>query len=222
MRRTGVGVAQPAYRERTLSTPRPDVFGPPSPQRQLPTRSQSVAGAHRPAWLFVAAHGGSGATLLSRLSHRPWGPCGPAEKVTSGLGAQPVDYPTFGLNAGRAWPDPALEPTEMAIVVCRTSMAGLAWARDAAAQYLAGGAPHGLRLIGVVAVADQPGRLPPPLAAARGLLAGAFPHTWHVPYVPAYRLLTGLPDENPPPVHPGVADVLAAIRCTVTQEGQHS
>jgi hypothetical protein len=41
-----------------------------------------------------------------------------------------------------------------------------------------------------------------------------------VPYVPAYRLLTGLPDEPCPPIHPALDDVLTAIRRTVTSEGQ--
>src|SRR5664279_1555034 len=50
--------------------------------------------------------------------------------------------------------------------------------------------------------------------------AGAYPHCWAVPYVPAYRLLTGLPDEPCPPIHPALDDVLTAIRRTVTSEGR--
>jgi len=85
-------------------------------------------------------------------------------------------------------------------------------ARDLATQYLAGCVPAGLQLLGVVTVADAPGRLPAPLASARHLLTGVYTHVWSVPYVPEYRLLTRLPAEPCPPTHPAVADVLAAIR----------
>ncbi|HEX2805869.1 MAG TPA: hypothetical protein VHN80_06835 [Kineosporiaceae bacterium] len=207
-------LTRPAYRARALEAPRADVFSPPPPQRQLLVRQHSAAGEARPAWLFVAAHGGSGASLLARLSWQPY-----KAAVEAGAAGRSAEL-AFGMTAGRAWPNPALEPTSAAVVVCRTTMRGLAWARDLAAQYLSGCVPAGLRLLGVVTVADQPGRLPPPLAAARGLLAGAYPHCWAVPYVPAYRLLTGLPDEPCPPIHPAVDDVLTAIRRTVTSEGQ--
>ena len=206
---------RPAYRARALGAPRADVFSPPPPQRQLLVRQHSAAGEARPAWLFVAAHGGSGAALLARLSWQPY-----KAAVEAGAAGRSAEDLAFGVTAGRAWPNPALEPTSVAVVVCRTTMRGLAWARDLAAQYLSGCVPAGLRLLGVLTVADQPGRLPPPLAAARGLLAGAYPHCWAVPYVPAYRLLTGLPDEPCPPIHPALDDVLTAIRRTVTSEGQ--
>lgn len=207
---------RPAYRRDALCSPRGDVFLP--PVRQLPTRTSPVAGrSHRPAWLFIAAHGGSGATLLSRLSWQPYDAAVKAARV----GEELADYPAYGMNAGRAWPNPALEPAGLVIVVCQTTMRGLGWARDVATQYLAGRTPNGVRLLGLVTVADQPGRLPRPIAAAKGLLAGGYPHTWHVPYIPEYRLLTGLPNEDCPPIHPAVADVLAAIRSTVTSRKGH-
>ena len=213
-------LTRPAYRARALEAPRADVFSPPPPQRQLLVRQRSAAGEARPAWLFVAAHGGSGAALLARLSWQPYKAA--VEAGAAGRPAAGVDL-AFGVNAGRAWPNPALEPTSAAVVVCQTTMRGLAWARDLAAQYLSGCVPAGLRLLGVATIADQPGRLPLPLAAARGLLAGAYPHCWAVPYVPAYRLLTGLPDEPCPPIHPAVADVLAAIRSAATTvRGPHA
>lgn len=202
----------PAYRADALCAPRSDVFCP--PVRQLPVHQRPVAGlSHRPGWFFVAAHGGSGATLLSRLSWQPYGAAVmAAREVTEEL----AGYPAYGMNAGRAWPNPALEPAALVIVVCQSTMRGLGWARDVATQYLAGRTPNGVRLLGLVTVADQPGRLPHPIAAAKGLLAGGYPHTWHVPYIPEYRLLTGLPGEDCPPTHPAVADVLAAIRSTLT------
>ncbi len=206
---------RPAYRTNTLNAPRADVFLPPT--RGLPMRPTAIAAnGVRPAWYFIAAHGGSGAGLLATFS---WQPYEAAMKAAREAGEQPGELPPFGLAAGRAWPNPALEPTGRSIVVCQTTMRGLAWARDLAAQYLSGGAPKGTHLLGVVTVADQPGRLPQPIAAAKNLLAGAYPDAWHVPYVPEYRLLTGLTKEECPPIHRGVEDVLGAIRSTTQPQG---
>lgn len=205
---------RPTYRENALSTPRRDVFQPLIDGRQLPVHPTRVAPlTEHPAWAFVGAHGGSGAGLLTRLARQPYVA---ALTAARDAGQPPIQLPTFAVNAGRAWPAPTLERTGLVVVVCRTTMRGLAWARDVAAQYLSDCAPAGTHLLGVVAIADQPGRLPHPLAAAKGLLTGVYPNTWHLPYIPEYRLLTGLPGDDCPPIHPAVADVLAAIRSTVT------
>jgi hypothetical protein len=42
-------------------------------------------------------------------------------------------------------------------------------------------------VIGLVLVADAPGRLPKPLAELRHLVSGAYPHVWDVPWVEAWR-----------------------------------
>lgn len=207
--------SRPAYRAAALAAPRGDVFLPPA--RQLPVHPTRVAPlTEHPAWAFLAGHGGSGAGLLTRLARQPYDTV-----LAAALAAgQPlIELPRFAVNAGRAWPEPSLERTGLVVVVCATTMRGLAWARDIAGQYLAGCAPAGTQLLGVVTIADQPGRLPQPIAAAKGLLGGVYPHTWHVPYVPEYRLLTGLPNEECPSIHPAVDDVLAAIRTTVTPKG---
>lgn len=210
-------LGRPAHRDSALALPRRDVFAPPPRDRLLPVHQGRVAPAtEHPAWVFVAAHGGSGAELLTRLARQPYDV---ALAVARAAGQPAIQLPLFAVNAARAWPDPSLERTGLVVVVCRTTMGGLAWARDIAAQYLSGFAPAGTQLVGVVTVADQPGRLPQPIAAAKGLLAGVYPHTWHLPYVPQYRLLTGLPHEQCPPIHPAVNDVLAAIGTTVTAKG---
>lgn len=214
-RSTAAVLGRPAYQRPWMHTPRADVFMPPT--RGFPTRSTPIAAADvRPTWFFVAAHGGTGSHLLATFSCQPYEL---ALKTAHEAGERPAELPAFGLAAGRAWPNPALEPTGIAIVVCQTTMRGLGWARDLAAQYLSGRTPEGTYLLGAVTVADQPGRLPQPITAAKNLLAGAYRHTWHVPYVAEYRLLTGLPKEDCPPIHPGVADVLAAIRTAIRPEG---
>ncbi len=206
--------ARPRHR-RGLAVPRGDVFGPSLAQRQLPVRATPVCGSVRPGWLFLAAHGGAGATLLAQLSAQP----SPVTAATARRSGDPViDFPPFALSTDRAWPNPNLEswPTPPVVVVAQTTMRGLGWARDAAAQYLTGQAPDGVRVIGLVTIADQPGRLPQPIGAARSLLDGAYPRTWQIPYINDYRLLAGLPGEPAPLLHPAVDDVLSAIRTAIS------
>lgn len=155
---------------------------------------------HRPAgWFLLAAHGGAGAGLLSRLSEQPSDGRSQSDLVCE--------------DVGQLWPDPTLETTGAVVVVSRTTVSGLAKARDLAAQYLAGAAPSGTSLLGVVLVADQPGKPPAPVAASISLIDGVFARTWQVPYVPQYRVIG--PDE-PPPMHPLIADVLTDIRAAIT------
>jgi hypothetical protein len=209
--------ARPWSRQPLVNSPRPDVFLPPT--RGLPMRSTAIAtGGRRPRWYFIAAHGGSGAGLLSKLSWQPYEAALTAAHTAGRMPAD-ADLPAYAMASGRAWPNPHLEPTGLAVVVCQTTMRGLGWARDVAAQYLSGRAPAGTHLLGVLTVADQPGRLPAPLAAAKGLLGGVYRNTWQVPYVAEYRLLSGLAKEHCPPIHPAIVDVLASIRRTTTPEG---
>ena len=202
-----------AVHARRVGEPRGDVFTPPAPERWLPVWQGSLCGQQfRPGWFFVGAHGGAGTTLLSRIT---W-----EEQCFQTSMCQIEDPPSFGFDAGRAFPNPAEEPTDSVVVVCRTTMAGLARARDVAGQYLAGAVPVGLRILGLITIADQPGRLPRELAAARSVLAGAYAHTWLVPFVPAYRMFSGLPTDLLPATHPALGDALAAIRSLINPKGQ--
>jgi hypothetical protein len=96
-------------------------------------------------------------------------------------------------------------------------MAGLARARDAAGAYVAGLAPTGLQLIGLVLVPDEPRRLPKPLVAAIALLAGAYPRIWRVPYQPDLRLIADTHAQAWTPAWPGLRDALTDIADTVTE-----
>lgn len=177
-----------------LLVPRPDVF--PSPTALRGAHSGRIGNPFlTDSWFLLAAHGGAGASMLARLS--------------AAIAEQEQDRGGVGVDAGQLWPDPTLERTGAVVVVSRTTVSGLTKARDLAAQYLAGAAPPGTALLGVVLVADQPGKLPAPIATSVGLLDGAFARTWHVPYVPQYRLIG---PTSTPPVHPLIADVLTDIR----------
>lgn len=201
-----------------VATPRADVFAAPARGRQFPVWRRSIGGHQsRPDWFFVAAHGGAGTSLLSRLTLEE-----ARSLATAGnASGTPLNRtPACALDAGQTLPNPRLEPTGAVVVVCRTTMAGLTRARELAAQYLAGAVPNGLRILGLVTIADQPGRLPKELAAAQNLLAGAYANTWRIPFIPAYRLFSCLPSDAAPATHPSVADVFAAIRSVIDPKGQ--
>lgn len=127
---------------------------------QLPVRDQPV-----PARLWVVGvHGGAGETTLARLIP----------------GAR---------SAGRAWPRlPATSYTRTPVLlVARSHVAGLEAARRAATHW-ASGAVGDVDLLGLVIVADAPGRLPRPLRDLAAHVAGAPPRTWRMPWVEAWRL----------------------------------
>jgi hypothetical protein len=147
---------------------------------------------------FVGAHGGAGVSTVARFSHEH-------------------DPNHAGLDGGRGWPDPAAERTQAVVFVARTHMAGLAWARDVARAYLAGLAPAGLHLVGLVLVPDEPSRLPRPLTAAADLLTGAYPRIWRVPYQPDLRLVIGPHAETWTPAWPDLREALTDIADTVIE-----
>lgn len=59
-------------------------------------------------------------------------------------------------------------------------------AQQAAAQWASGQVPH-VDLIGLVAVADAPGKLPRPLRDTLRLVSGGVPRAWRLPWVEAWR-----------------------------------
>lgn len=111
-----------------------------------------------PVWV-VGTHGGAGETTLAQL-----------------LGGAATDH---------RWP--SISPPPAVVLVARTHATGLRAAQLAMRAWAAGETPH-IRLIGLVLVADAPGKLPKPLAEVAGILRGGVPHMWQIPWVDAYRL----------------------------------
>lgn len=129
----------------------------------------------------VGAHGGAGASVWAGLLGLP--------------------------ECAGAWPvAPAGAPAAGVVVVCRTSAAGLAAARRMGIEWAGGGVP--VRLVGVVAGADAPGRLPRALREAWQMCAGAFPRGVLVPWQTAWRTW------DP---HEGEAPVSAAVRRAIKE-----
>lgn len=116
-----------------------------------------------PATLWwVGAHGGAGESTLAQLL-------------------------TGSRSASHAWPisdDPA-QPAPV-VVVARTSYGGLRAARLALTEWASGTVP--VNLVGLVTIADAPGRLPKSLRDLSQIVSGGAPHAWHVPWVDAWRL----------------------------------
>ncbi|MEV6133674.1 DUF6668 family protein [Streptomyces violaceusniger] len=113
---------------------------------------------HQVAW--VSAHGGAGASTLAHV-----------------LG---------GADVGRRWPDPARGEPGRVLLVARTHAAGTRATSQALNALRIAEHPAGVRLIGVVLVADAPGRLPRALGRrVRVLRSAAKVH--RVPWIPAWR-----------------------------------
>ena len=73
-----------------------------------------------------------------------------------------------------------------AVVVARSNARGLAAARVAAQQWASRLVP-GVELIGLVVMADAPGRLPRPLRDLLQVVAGGYARTWTVPWIETWR-----------------------------------
>jgi hypothetical protein len=93
----------------------------------------------------------------------------------------------FGRSAGRYWPTPEVSGESRVLLVARSHASGLSAAQAAARQWAAGVLPN-VRLLGLVVVADAPGKLPKPLKDLLRLISGGVPRTWELPWVEALRL----------------------------------
>ena len=133
---------------------------PPAPEDCLPRRD--VAGEERAAVWWVGAHGGAGESTL--------------EELFSGSRA-----------AEHAWPIHAAgQPPAHVVVVARTNAHGLKAAQRAVREWAAGDVP--VLLLGLVLIADAPGRLPHALRQLADLIAGGVPAAWSLPWIEAWRI----------------------------------
>lgn len=145
----------------------PPPTGPVAPQRGIPApaRGEQLPTRHRPTaaglW-WVGAHGGAGESTMAALV--PEWPAGE-----------------------HAWPrTPGSAPARV-VLVARSHMRGLRAAQAAATQWACGLVPF-VKVLGLVIVADAPGRLPRPLRDYARLVSGGVPRTWTVPWIEPWRL----------------------------------
>jgi len=139
--------------------PQPRLIPAPQPQA-LPRRVMTTPAT----WWWVGAHGGAGETTLAA------GAPGTAASE-------------------HAWPQPCpdIGGTHPVVLVARTHTAGLLAAQRALTEWAAGSA-GAVQLLGLVLLADAPGRLPAPLRDLSRHVAGGAPRTWSLPWVEAWRL----------------------------------
>lgn len=161
------------------AAPQPGLPGPP-PDARLPRTALTPGATARVWWLGV--HGGAGESTL--------------EQLLDGSRA-----------AGHAWPVPAPGTHAAArpsvVLVARTHAHGLRAAQAAARDWASGDVP--VRLLGLLLIADAPGRLPRPLRDLSRLVAGGVPASWSVAWYEPWRLGTPVATA----VKPG--DAMAAI-----------
>lgn len=141
--------------------------GPVAPQRGIPAPDQAdqlptYARTHTADLWFVGTHGGAGESTLAALVPG-WAP------------------------AGHGWPLPPGHEQARIVLTARSSMHGLRSAQIAATQWAAGLVPRA-QVLGLVVIADAPGRLPRPLREFTQIVGGGLPRTWTVPWVEAWRL----------------------------------
>lgn len=166
-------VSAAAVAERTLTHPTGPVapqLGVPAPDRadQLPSYEQ----AQRADLWWLGVHGGAGESSLADL------------------------VPEWRA-ADHGWPrQPGLTPARV-VLTARSNMCGLRAAQSAATQWAAGLVPH-VEVLGLVIVADAPGRLPRPLREFAQLVSGGLPRVWNVPWIESWRLEETPTLENSP------------------------
>jgi Family of unknown function (DUF6668) len=132
----------------------------PGPLDRLPRRLLDD-GEQAAVW-WLGAHGGAGESTL--------------EELFSGSRAADHSWPLTGANVAPA----------RVVLVARTHAHGLRAAQSAIREWAAGDA-HVL-LLGLVLIADAPGRLPHGLRQLADLIAGGVPAVWSIPWIEAWRV----------------------------------
>lgn len=154
----------------TVATPvaiGPAVTGPTAPQRGIPApdRVDQLRAFERrasaPLW-WLGVHGGAGESTLAALV---------------------PEWPA----SDHGWPQaPGAAPARV-VLVARSNVRGLRAAQAAATQWAAGLVPF-VEVVGLVIVADAPGRLPKPLRDLAHVVGGGVPRTWSLPWIESWRL----------------------------------
>ncbi|MCZ2404386.1 hypothetical protein IV498_14670 [Paenarthrobacter sp. Z7-10] len=83
------------------------------------------------------------------------------------------------------------------VLVCRSNITGLQAAQRAATEW-ASGSRTSTSVLGLVVVADAPGRLPARIRDFTRIVGGGVPHLWTVPWMEQWRLGHHVPAEELP------------------------
>jgi uncharacterized protein DUF6668 len=126
----------------------------------LQSRVLTAAEAHARCW-WLGVHGGAGETTLAQLF--------------AGVAA-----------AEHTWPIGDGSRTSV-VLVARTNFGGMSAAQVAMREWSANYRRH-VDVLGLVLVADRPGKLPRPLLDLQHDLEGATPNLWRLPWVECWSL----------------------------------
>lgn len=163
--------------------------GPAEPQPHVPATPGGLPARPMPGtaelWV-VGASGGSGESTLAEL------------------------VPTWEAT-DHAWPQVSQSAPATCVLTARTSVRGLLAAQAALTQWAGSRTDSSVQLLGLVLVADAPGRLPPPLRDLAKLVRGGAPRTWSVPWVEAWRLGVPVVESTPRVVGRLVSQVSSLI-----------
>ena len=132
----------------------------PEPLDRLPRRL--LDDDEQAAVWWLGAHGGAGESTL--------------EELFSGSRAADHSWPLTGANVAPA----------RVVLAARTHAHGLTAAQSAIREWAAGDAQ--VLLLGLVLIADAPGRLPHGLRQLADLIAGGVPAVWSLPWIEAWRV----------------------------------
>ena len=155
----------------------------PGPQERL-TRRRLGDGEPAAVW-WLGAHGGAWESTLQELFS----------------GTRAADHRWPLTSAGRA--------RARVVVVARTHAHGLRAAQSAVREWAAGDVE--VLLLGLVLIADAPGRLPHELRRLADLVAGGVPAVWWLPWIEAWRLGEPPAPHNAPKVASGLLEDLQAM-----------
>lgn len=151
-----------------------------------------------PELFWIGAHGGAGETVLTAATQN-----------------------TAGTDHRWPSPDPT-GPRARAVLLARTHAAGLAIAKAALKEWNEGGAGH-CDLLGLLLLADAPGRYPKELKYELAMTKGAAPRkprsnnpqVWELDWIPEWRTRQPLePPAMPTEVRRVLGDILSAARPT--------
>lgn len=163
-----------------------DAFSRLGSSDRLSSRMVAAGGLGVAVW-WLGVHGGAGETTLEEIFNGSSG-CGHAWPLTA-VGAAPARV----------------------VLVARTNARGLLAAQSAIAQSHEDALP--VALLGLVLIADAPGRAPRVVRDLAGVIGGGVPRVWWLPWVQAWRVgEVPSPANSPKQARRLLADLRAVLR----------
>ncbi|MEV6284485.1 DUF6668 family protein [Kribbella sp. NPDC051770] len=167
--------------------------GPSAPQHGVPAPAEdqrlpkfAIPAADTLWW--VGVHGGAGESTMSQLL--------PGTRA-----------------AGHRWPIPPPPVPTPVVLVARTHGSGLRAAQRAAIEW-ASGVVQGVAVLGLVLIADAPGRLPRVLDDFADIVGGGVPRVWDIPWIEEWRRGEDPTPDNTPDEVFEVLESIYALRAS--------